>query len=181
MFVHKIDEDISLKLIELRDEEMIFELINNSRDYLREWLPWLDNTTKLEDTKEFIKIYLKSSTENTSKNTVILFKGKIVGVAGYNKINRSNKTAYIGYWLGKEFQGNGIMTKVAKTLTDYAFRELNLNKVEIRAAAKNKKSRDIPERLGFINEGCIRQAEWLYNHYVDHVVYGMLAKEWNEK
>lgn len=181
MFVHKIDEDISLKLIELRDGEGTFQLTNNSRDYLRAWLPWLDNTTKLEDTKEFIKICLKSFAENKSMNTVILYKGKIAGIAGYNEINLSNKTAYIGYWLGKEFQGNGIMTKVAKALTDYAFRELNLNKVEIRAAVKNKKSRDIPERLGFVNEGCIRQAEWLYDHYVDHVVYGMLAKEWNEK
>lgn len=63
-------------------------------------------------------------------------------------INWSNKTAYIGYWLGEEFQGNGIMTKVAKTLTDYAFNELNLNKVEIRAAVENEKSRAIPERLG---------------------------------
>ena len=114
MFVHEIDEDISLKLIEPRDREKIFELVNNSRDYLREWLPSLDNTTKLEDTKEFIKIYLKGFAENISMNAVILFNGKIVGVSGYNEINWSNKTAYIGYWLGKEFQGNGIMTKVLR-------------------------------------------------------------------
>ena len=111
-------------------------------------------------------------------STVILFRGKIVGVAGYNEINWSNKTAYIGYWLGEGFQGNGIMTKVAKALTDYAINDLQLNKVEIRAAVENEKSRSIPERLGFVNEWCIRQAEWLYDHYVDSVVYGMLAKEW---
>lgn len=181
MFIHKIDEDLSLKLIELRDGERVFKLTNNSRDYLREWLPWLDTTTKLEDIIEFIKISLKGFAENNSLNTVILFKGKIVGVAGYNNINWSNKTAYIGYWLGEEFQGNGIMTKVAKALTNYAFSELNLNKVEIRAAVGNKKSRNIPERLNFVNEGCIRQAEWLYDHYVDHVVYGILAEEWNKQ
>lgn len=73
------------------------------------------------------------------------------------------------------------MTRVAKALTDYAFTELQLNKIEIRAAVGNKKSRSIPERLGFVNEGCIRRAEWLYDHYVDHVVYGVLADEWNEK
>ena len=149
MFIHKINEDLSLKLIELRDRDRIFELTNNSRGYLREWLPWLDNTTKVEDTIEFIKICLKGFAENKSLSTVILYKGKIVGVAGFNSINWSNKTAYIGYWLGEEFQGNGIMTKVAKALTDYAFSELNLNKVEIRAALENKKSRSIPERLGF--------------------------------
>ena len=78
------------------------------------------------------------------------------------------------------FRDLGIMMKVAKTLTDYAFSELQLNKVEIRAAFENMKSRAIPERLGFVNEGCIRQAEWLYDHFVDHAVYGMLAEEWNE-
>jgi ribosomal-protein-serine acetyltransferase len=181
MFIHAIDDDLSLKLIELRDVERIFELTNNSRDYLREWLPWLDNTKNLEDTIEFIKGCLKGFAENKSMNTVILFKGEIVGVAGYNQINWSNKTAYIGYWLCEEFQGNGIMTKVVKTLTDYAFSELNLNKVEIRAAVENKKSRSIPERLGFVKEGCIRKAEWLYDHFVDLVVYGMLVEEWNEK
>lgn len=102
------------------------------------------------------------------------------GVAGFNSINWSNNTAYIGYWLGEGYQGNGIMTRVAKALTDYAFTELKLNKVEIRAAVGNKKSRSIPERLGFVNEGCIRKAEWLYDYYVDHVIYGILADEWNK-
>lgn len=178
MFIYKIDEDLSLKLLELRDAEEVFELTEHSRAYLREWLPWLDFTMKLEDTKDFIQVCLKGFSENKSLNTVILFKGEIVGVAGYNEINWSNKTAYIGYWLGEAYQGNGIMTKVARALTDYALTELKLNKVEIRAAVGNQKSRSIPERLGFVNEGCIRQGEWLYDHYVDHVVYGVLAAEW---
>lgn len=178
MFVHKIDEDLSLKLTELRDADRVFELTNNSREYLREWLPWLDFTKTVEDTQSFIKSGLKNFSENKSLNTVILFKGDIVGVASFNEINWSNKTAYIGYWLGEEYQGNGIMTRVAKALTDYAITELKLNKVEIRAAVENAKSRSIPERLGYRNEGCVRQAEWLYNHYVDHVIYGILAEEW---
>ncbi|WP_424237639.1 GNAT family N-acetyltransferase [Bhargavaea ginsengi] len=181
MFIHKINEDLSLKLIDLRDSKSVFELTDKSREHLREWLPWLDVTTKLEDTTEFIKGSMKGFAENKSLTSVILFKGEIVGIAGYNNINWSNKTAYIGYWLGKGYQGHGIMTAVAKTLTDYAFDELGLNKVEIRAAVGNKKSRAIPERLNYVNEGCIRQAEWLYDHYVDHVVYGMLAEEWKGK
>lgn len=102
MFVHKINEDLSLKLIELKDADRLFELTDQSRNYLREWLPWLDNTTKLEDTKEFIKMCLKGFAENKSLTTVILFKGIMVGVAGFNQINWSNKTAHIGYWLGEQ-------------------------------------------------------------------------------
>ncbi|KKE80020.1 GNAT family N-acetyltransferase [Oceanobacillus caeni] len=180
MFIHNIDKNVSLKLIELNDAESIFELTDKSRNYLKEWLPWLDFTKNVEDTKEFIRGCLKGYAENKSLNTVILFNGEIVGVAGFNSVNWSNKTAYIGYWLGEEFQGKGIVTKVAKALTDYAFNHLNLNKVEIRAAVENKKSRSVPERLGFVNEATIRQVEWLYDHYVDHTVYGILASEWNE-
>lgn len=178
MFIHRIDEKVCLKLIELKDAEELFQLTEQSRSYLRQWLPWLDITTKQEDTEEFIKDCLKGYTENKSLNTIILFNNQVVGTAGFNNINWSNKTATIGYWLGEAFQGNGIMTKVAKGLADYAFNEMNLNKVEIRAAAENLKSRKIPERLGFVNEGCLRQAEWLYDHFVDHIVYGMLAIDW---
>ena len=70
------------------------------------------------------------------------------------------------------------MTRAAKTMTDIGMFEYDLHKVEIRAAVDNKKSRAIPERLGYKKEGRIRSAEWLYNQYVDHVVYGMLRSEW---
>lgn len=72
------------------------------------------------------------------------------------------------------------MTRVAKALTDYALLELNMNRVEIRVASGNEKSAAIPKRLGFKEEGTIRCAEWLYDHYVDHTIYGILADEWKK-
>ncbi|MEH7381826.1 GNAT family protein [Bacillus sp. JJ1533] len=181
MFVYQIDEELSLKLIELSDAERIFELTDQSRAYLREWLPWLDMTTKVEDTKAYMESCRKSYVDNKGLHTVIVYKNEIVGVASFNSIDWSNKITYIGYWLGQQYQGKGIMTRVAEALTDYAFNELKLNRVEIRAAVNNHKSRSIPERLGFVKEGEIRQSEWLYDHYVDHVIYGMLAKDWNQE
>lgn len=178
MFYCKLDKDLSLKQIELKDAESIFRLTFNSRDYLREWLPWLDQINTVEDTLTFIENCLKGQEENKSFQTVIILNQEIVGLIGINEINWRNKTAYMGYWLAKEYQGNGIMTKAVKALIDYALKKINLNKVEIRAAVGNQKSRAIPERLGFVNEGCIRQAEWLYDHYVDHIIYGILSDEW---
>ena len=46
---------------------------------------------------------------------------------------------------------------------------------------KNIKSRAIPERLGFKYEATLRQCEWLYDHYVDHAVYSMLASEYTDR
>jgi hypothetical protein len=56
---------------------------------------------------------------------------------------------------------------------DYALNDLGLNRVEIRCGVENLKSRAIPEKLRFTNEGCIREAEWIYEQYIDHLVYGI--------
>jgi ribosomal-protein-serine acetyltransferase len=63
-------------------------------------------------------------------------------------------------------------------MLEYAFSRLMLNKVEIRCATGNLKSCAIPQRLGFKQEGIIRQGEWLYDHFVDLNLYGLLVGEW---
>jgi ribosomal-protein-serine acetyltransferase len=108
----------------------------------------------------------------------IWFRGEFSGIIGYHGFDWMNRSVEIGYWLGEKFQGHGIMTKSCRTLVDYAFFEYNLNRVQIRCAIGNKKSIAIIERLGFIKEGCTRQAELLYDHYVDLFVYGMTADMW---
>ncbi|WP_088102088.1 GNAT family N-acetyltransferase [Halalkalibacter urbisdiaboli] len=180
MFVHTINEDLALKLIGIDDAEQIFNLTIQNRDHLREWLPWIDQSNHLDDTTTYIKSCLTGFAKNDSLQTVIIYKNQYVGVAGFNQLNWGNKTGHIGYWLGNDFQGKGIMTTVVQALTDYGFNNLMLNKVEIRAAEANRKSRSIPERLGFKHEGTIRSAQWLYDHYVDMVIYGMLKNEWNK-
>ncbi len=75
-------------------------------------------------------------------------------------------------------EGKGIVTQACQAIIDYIFDDLKLNRVEIRCATQNVRSRAIPERLGFKTEGILRQSEWLYNHFVNHIVYGLLVSEW---
>ncbi|MGE7673767.1 GNAT family N-acetyltransferase [Lysinibacillus sp. NPDC094403] len=175
-----INSELSLRTIELEDANAVFALTDTSRVYLREWLPWLDFTKEVADTTAYIEGCIKGYEAKSSLSLVIIFRNEIVGIAGFNTINHSNKIAAIGYWLSEGAQGHGIMTKTVQALLQYAFEDLQLNKIEIRAAVGNAKSRAIPERLGFTKEGTIRAAEWLYDHYVDHVAYGMLASEWKQ-
>lgn len=116
--------------------------------------------------------------EGYPQSFAIIYRGKIAGTIGFNEIYKANKIGVVGYWLGEEFQGNGIMSRAFKVLINYGFNDLQLNRIEVRVAVENKKSRALPERFGFKKEGNIRQAEWLYDHYVDHVIYGLLADEW---
>jgi ribosomal-protein-serine acetyltransferase len=105
----------------------------------------------------------------------------MVGAIGYPRMSWEKRVAEIGYWLDKDMQGKGFITRATKALVTYAFQEYGLNKVEIHAAAENQQSRAIPERLGFTREGTIRQGEWLNGSVHDMVVYGMLASEWQHE
>jgi len=83
--------------------------------------------------------------------------------------------------VGQSHQGRGLVPHATAALLTRAFRVDGLNRVEIRCAEGNHRSRAVPRRLGFQEEGLLRDAEWLYDHFVDHVVYGMLAADWSEE
>ncbi len=166
-------------MLNVHDADSVFTLMSQSRESLREWLPFIDYNKSVLDTEAFIRLTMKQFSDNNGFQAGIWYDEKIAGVIGFHAINWHNKSTSLGYWLGKGFEGSGLMTKSVSAFVNYAFAELKLNRVEIRAAVENKKSRAIPERLNFVEEGNIRQAEWLYDHYVDHVVYGMLAEDWN--
>jgi ribosomal-protein-serine acetyltransferase len=178
MLAYPINDELSLKLLELRHAEALFRLTDRNRNALREWLPWVDSNVSVEQTKSFIQSTLEAFARNEGIQLGLYVNGQIAGCIGLHQLDWANRKTSIGYWLGSEFQGGGRMTSACRAVVDYVFRELNLNRVEILAAERNVKSRAIPERLGFVQEGRIRQAERLNGRYVDHIVYGMLREEW---
>ena len=178
MFTWKINEQIELKLLEHRDAEALFKVVDKDRDYLREWLPWVDKTLFVSDYFPVIDMWLKQFADRQGFQAGILYDGEIVGMAGFHGIDSNNGKTSVGYWLSEGWQGKGIMTDVVRALLHYAFEIENLNRVEIRASEANHKSRAIPERLGFKQEGIIRNGEYLYDYYADSVVYGLLKNEW---
>ncbi len=182
MFSLKVDDEIELGLFEERHAQTLFTLTDQNREYLREWLAWVDFTRSSEDSKGFIKITMKQVAENNGFQAGIWYKGELAGCIGYHYLEWSTRRTEIGYWLGQAYTGHGIMTRTARKLTEYAFGELGLNRVEIRCAPGNRKSRAIPERLGFTQEGTLRQVGLVHDRLLeDLVVYGMLAAEWGKQ
>ncbi len=101
-----------------------------------------------------------------------------MGVAGPHAIDSANRSCQLGYWLDEAHTGCGLMTSAVRALVAHAFTAMELNRVEIRAAPGNHASQGVCERLGFIREGVLRDAEWLYDHYVDLTVNSLLLREW---
>jgi ribosomal-protein-serine acetyltransferase len=177
----RVDDKILLKVLEQEDADAVFSLVDENRLYLREWLPWVDTNTTKEDSRIFIKSTQEQNQLNFGFQCGIWFNEYLAGIIGFHPIDWVNKSVEIGYWLGKKFQGNGIVTKSCKALVEVAFYDFQLNRVQIRCATENKKSCAIIERLGFIREGTIRQAEFLYDKYVDLHIYGITADIWKER
>lgn len=178
MFILKIDNKITLRMLSARDAEPLFELIKQSTPQLKAWLPWIKETKSPEDTLNFIKESFEIYNNRQGITAGVFYDEKIVGVISFNTFDWTANIGAIGYWLATDATGKGIMTKSVSALTNYGFVELGLNRIEIRAAEHNHTSRAIPERLGYQQEGHLRDAEWLYDHYVNHIVYGMLKSEW---
>jgi len=181
MFERTIDTDLKLRMLREDDAVELFRVIDANRQHLRQWLPWLDANTQVEHTRHFITAMLDQHARNEGFVCAILLSGRIVGVVGYHPIKRSNKSVELGYWLSREAIGKGTMTRCCRVLIDHAFTQLGLNRITIPAAVGNARSRAIPERLRFRKEGVIRDAEWLYDHYVDHVLYAALKREWSSE
>jgi ribosomal-protein-serine acetyltransferase len=149
-----------------------------NRAYLRQWLPWLDRTRQVADTRGFIEGALRQSEANQGFQAVILVGGRIVGLVGFHRIDWANHSTSLGYWLAEAYQGRGLVSASCRALIDHGFAALNLHRIVIACAPANTRSRAIPERLGFVHEGRLRDAEWLYDHYVDHEIYAQLQSEW---
>jgi ribosomal-protein-serine acetyltransferase len=181
LFPLQIDRDLQVSLLEPRHSSELFNLVDSNRTYLREWLPFVDDYRSVAAATQFITRNQEGHVGTTRLAMGIRIGEMLGGVVTFDYIDWSNRAALIGFWLGKSFQGRGIMTRTCSELIGLAFNELDLNRVEISCAAENRRCRLVPERLGFRQEGVSREREWLYDHFVDTVSYGMLASEWKNR
>jgi ribosomal-protein-serine acetyltransferase len=174
----RLGDSADLRQIVEEDAEELTALIDRNRAYLKEWLPWLDNSTGIRDTARFIGRSLEQAEDDNGFTFGIVCNGILAGVIGQHYLDSVNRRTELGYWIDAAHQGRGLVTRATARLTDYAFEEQDCNRVILHCAVGNTKSRAVAERLGFVQEGILREAEWLYDHYVDLVVYSMLKRAW---
>lgn len=181
MEIINVSDNIKLVPIKESDAEQIFKLVDSQREYLGRWLPFVQYTKSVKDEFDFIHSTLETPEEIRDIIFCIYFDEMFVGLIGlkFNANDKANRKTEIGYWLSQDFQRKGIITNSTKTLINLAFNELNLNRVQIKCAVGNTKSRNIPQRLGFTYEGMEREGELLADgKLTDLEVYSVLKREW---
>lgn len=176
----QITKDIDLRFLDEADGPELHALIEANRTCLTPWLPWAAGQT-FDDTFGFIRRAKEQLSANDGFQVAIVSDDQIIGVIGYHAVDWPNRSTHIGYWLDERHQGRGTMTAAVRALVDHALTAWRLNRVEIRAAVENRRSRAIPERLSFREEGILRKSERIGDRYLDNVVYSMLAAEWRAR
>ncbi|MEY3053183.1 MAG: hypothetical protein RLY31_2968 [Bacteroidota bacterium] len=174
----RIDEQTGLHLARPELTEPVFELVESQRAYLRKWLPWVDVTLAVEDTRAYIRTAMAQNKEGSALNTFLVHGRELAGALSVVHFNRENRKCELGYWLREDLQGQGMMTQACRAFLAYLFRGRQWNRVELYVAVENTRSLAVAERLGFVREGTLRQAMYLHGRYCDVTIWALLRDEW---
>lgn len=168
-------ERVILKKHEMDLAKTMFSLIDQDRKRLREFLPWVDPTTTVDDTVNYIKNTHEQWSFSGSFDYGIFRKSdnQFMGNIGVHTINWGHECCEVGYWIIKDFEGNGYITEAVKLLESAAL-VLGFHRVEIRCSSNNTKSAHVPVRGGYQLDGRLRENRVEHGHYADTLIFAKL-------
>ena len=91
------------------------------------------------------------------------------------------KNAYLGYYIGAEFAGNGFMSEAIKLILKFAFQNLKLHRIEANVQPHNLSSIAVLKKNGFIKEGFSRKYLKISGRWRDHERWAIIKENWREK
>lgn len=159
MFMYTTHE-ISIRLVEYKDVEPLYDLVLHNADRLRDSFPkTLDFFRSIEEAEKRVALLIENARDNRSYLFVVSLVGSedIIGVLIIKEIDRRAMKAELAYYISKEYEGMGIITQGLKLLTQFAFSEAGLRKVYARVFPYNLSSKRVLLKNGFKLEGVLRK------------------------
>jgi len=180
VFYAAIEPDIVLRLFDYRHADQLSQLLQENRVHLEGELSWLTESFSPEDIQAYIRAGLERLAANSGFRAGIWWRDQLAGCISLHGVDWNDRKASLGYWLAKSFQGHGIITRTCQAVIAYAFTDLLLDRLEIQCAIDNERSQQVARRLGFQQEGILRQSWRRQGQLVDQVMYGLLRSEWGQ-
>lgn len=151
---------VCLRPYEPQDAEQVWDAVEESRDHLAPWMPWVGSYRSVDDARQFV-VRIRAAWLLREDLVVGVFareSGRLLGGSGLHRINWDLRTFEIGYWLRASAEGHGYMRETVQLLTALAFDTLDAVRVEIRMDVRNIRSQAVASKLGFVHEGTLRQS-----------------------
>jgi RimJ/RimL family protein N-acetyltransferase len=181
---HDIPGELTTARLRLRplrrgDAGAVHEAIVESLADLVRWLPWARPGHGRLDTRRYLRAARDAWSRGSAFEFLVLEANRdtAVGMTSLHRIDRSRRSAGLGYWIRSSHQGRGYATEAARATLDHAFRRLELHRVELHIALENAASHGVARQLGARREGVARDAEMISGRFMDHVQYALLSTD----
>lgn len=140
------------------DGSALWEAIEESRDHLAPWMPWVPEHRTPDDSEAFVR---RSHAEWLKRENLVAavrdrHTGAFLGVAGLHTADPAVPSFEIGYWLRPSTEGHGYITDAVRLLCALAFEVLGAQRVFLRCDSRNQRSAAVARRAGFRHEGTRR-------------------------
>ncbi len=164
------------------DAQDLFEAVAESREHIRPWLPFADAHQTIEESRDWI---IQMMAQWFLRNDLILgmweaATSRYLGGTGLHVHSWDTGYFEIGYWIRASAEGHGYVMEAVRLLANYTFDTLKANRLEIRCDELNVRSAAIPQRLGFVKEGCLRNdASAPDGRIRSTLVFSLIPGEWH--
>jgi RimJ/RimL family protein N-acetyltransferase len=167
----------TLRKLAMSDAQSVQSNANDPE--IARYLPRLPHPYTMDEARKWIATTYRLARQDKAYNFGIEDRksGRIVGMIGLRNINRQDKNAEVGYWVGKSSQGRGYATEALRLTLSFAFRQLRLVRVYAVVHQRNTSSVRLLEKSGFVREGTWRKASFLNRRWHDVYSYGILKEE----
>jgi RimJ/RimL family protein N-acetyltransferase len=160
------DEDVPAIVAACRDEEMAL------------WLDRLPSPYRVEDARAWLENVAASWRDGTLAGFAVadVAGDRALGSISMGVKSADDRVAEIGYWLAREARGRGAMTRALRLISRWAFEEVRIERLYLRADPDNRASCAVAERAGYVFEG-VRRSEHFNarrGRRVDPAVYSLL-------
>lgn len=106
---------------------------------------------------------------------------KMIGSIGINQWDIENYYIQIGYVLNKKYWNQGIMTEALKTVIDFAFKNMNIERIELTHDVRNIGSGKVMLKNGLKQEGILRKSKYIKGEFIDCSYYSILREEYESQ
>lgn len=153
-------------------------LREQSREYLIPWEPYWGPNHLSE--RSYRQRFIAKAKGEVSQSFFLFQRdgGQLLGGVTISNIRYGvAQMASFGYWLGQPHIGQGYMTEGLNRLVTYLFDDMYLHRIEAACIPNNMGSRRLLEKLGFREEGHVKQYLKINGKWCDHVLYGLLRED----
>lgn len=156
------------------------KLRGDSRAYLTPWEPtWSPDELSRAAFQRRLRRYAQAARDGTG-HMFFVFERKSDSLAGGCQLSNvrqgiAQSAATLGYWMGKNYAGQGLMTDAVITLVRHAFDRIGFHRIEAACIASNAASRRVLAKAGFTAEGTARKYLKINGEWQDHLLFAIVA------